>query len=101
MASDAVLLHQSPKSQVYRYETPCLAKLLFLRLCVVGQETQLHNGVRQVQEDPRLHSQVQKKIIDSDSTVIKQSTEFLKAFHSKHLSGDTCHSEHTGCSCLQ
>lgn len=69
MASDAVLLHQSPKSQVYRYETPCLAKLLFLRLCVVGQETQLHNGVRQVQEDPRLHSQVKKK----SSIVTQQS----------------------------
>lgn len=59
MVSNAVLLHQPPKSQVYRCETPCLAKLL-LRLCVVGQETQLHNGVRQVQEDPRLHPQVQK-----------------------------------------
>lgn len=75
MVSNAVLLHQPPKSQVYRYETPCLAKLLFLRLCVVGQKEQLHNGVRQVQKDPRLHPQVQKKIIYSESTVIKQSTD--------------------------
>lgn len=74
MVSNAVLLHQPPKSLVYRYEMPRLAKLLFLRLCVVGQEEQLYNGVRQVQKDPRLHPQVQKKIIDSDSTVIKQST---------------------------